>query len=152
MQVRIHLFFLIFTVTLLAACSKQPTYSDLIQDPAHLKNELAYCETAPLSGRDISRCKMVIYAAKQVVSFVNEAQEDPEKFGQRLLDAQTALVQLQSAVDAARQKVHALERTHASEIDIQTAKKMLKKVREQYKEREQEVNLMLAVIGLGSPE
>jgi len=87
----IRLMALIFVPLVLAGCNEEVTYSYLIQHPSFLQKEAARCQSYDtLTKNQEAYCEMVDRAVRDVISLINEQQEDPEGFGQRILDAQIA--------------------------------------------------------------
>lgn len=111
--------FAILLLLMLSACEQRKyTYAYLMQHPTVLKRAVAACK--PESTAQTEQCEIVLYAAAQFTSLLNEQQSDPQAFGERLLRAQMLYAKANHGENLADEK--------------------------------QEINDMLAVIGVNSPE
>lgn len=87
---------IIFLVILLSGCEQKPySYVYLLQHPAILEKELSACQIMNTAG-----CDEVQRAARDYSNMMAELQEDPEAFGQKILQAQTELAKKQKALPA----------------------------------------------------
>ena len=93
--------------SLFLGCQQKPqTYVDLIKNPELLQDKVAACHL-----NDTADCKMVLRAAQDYSVMNTERQENPELFGQKILQAQQELARVIAAkgdVDAQREHVNAM--------------------------------------------
>ena len=136
-------------VIMLSGCDEKMTYSYLMQHPKVLQKEVAKCQE---DNADVEECKVVSYAANNVMMLINEQQASPEKFGDKLLQAQTALSQLKLKIDDTQQKLAQLKLQQASSDKIKTVQNELEEMQNQYQEKNDDINHRLAVLGLANPE
>lgn len=141
------------SVVFLTGCEKPITYSYLIQHPTVLKKEWDNCQLTGVNTKaQKERCEIVSYAATTLASLINEMQQDPEKYGQAIMDQEFACVKLKVAQEDLQQALQKLNETHASsaEIDVLTIK--LDQAEKKYQDQREKVKAMLAVAGLRRPE
>ncbi|TAK77068.1 MAG: hypothetical protein EPO11_03200 [Gammaproteobacteria bacterium] len=82
---------LFMLVPVLAGCEKKNTYTYLTQHPVVLKQEVDRCQsTEEKTPDEMKQCEMVTKAADYVMSLMQEEEMDPQKFGQKIMDTQTA--------------------------------------------------------------
>lgn len=144
---------LMVIVPVLTGCEKELTYSDLIQQPLVLKKEVERCQSLEEKTNDqITYCEMVMNAANYVVPFINEMQEDPEKFGQRILTTQEAYMKAKVDLDKAQQSVDMLKAKNTSASELQLAQDKLEQRRLAYEKIQEEVRVLLGIAGVNSPE
>lgn len=133
----------------LSACEKKLTYSYLISHPQELKAEMDRCQT---SDNNDQRCEIVLYAAANLTAIIRDQQADPQKFGQRVMNAQVQCVADKKALQTAKEGLAALQKRGASAAEITTANEVVAKAKKTYKDKCEEVKILQAVLGLGSPE
>jgi hypothetical protein len=140
----------------MTACQKNLSFSYLVRHPSALKKEIIYCRPDHLlSSQDnekIKYCQMVMVAAERLLSVLTEQQENPEKFGEKLLNLQTTLHQTKHAFDVAEKDLMTLQKQHASSTAISEGKERRDRLKKRYDEQKEEIQVMLAVIGINSPE
>lgn len=137
----------------LMGCSQKTTYSYLIEHPTELKNQFDACQSLEQKSPDqVTQCEEVTRAAAYVSAVINEQQQNPEAFGQKVLDIEAANVKLEKAVEEAQQNIAALKAKQASASELQSAQQALASAESQLNTQRQQLKVMLAVIGLGSPE
>jgi hypothetical protein len=86
-----HLIFISMLAMLMLGCKKQYSYAYLMQHPAELKQQVAYCQAHGNQANDQdTQCETILFAAASFISLVNEQQDDPQQFGQKILSAETA--------------------------------------------------------------
>lgn len=130
-------YLLVGSMLFLSSCTQNYTYSYLIQHPAVLKKELDKCEAnLNFSSEERAQCGIVMEAARHVSEFINELQENPEQFGQQILNAQLSLIKLKDNIQQAKQT--------GLDEKISAAKKA-------YRDKQDDINSMLAIVGMNSP-
>lgn len=140
-------------ISVLMGCSEQHTYSYLMQHPAVLKNDLTDCQSSIQKTKEQAKqCEVVMNAAANVMTILNEQQQDPEKFGQRVLDMETQYEQSKSALHQAQEALENLKKNQAAAADIAAAQTKLDQQKQACDEQLQEIKIFLAVIGINSPE
>lgn len=144
---------IIAIVSALSACNEKLTYSYLMEHPNELKQEVVRCQLMEEKTRDqAARCETVMNAAENIASIMDEQQQDPEKFGQKILDTEFAWVKAQEDMLAARQTLNALKTKNGSLAELKAAQDKLNQVQKAYQDRSEEVKVLLAVAGMNSPE
>lgn len=133
----------------LTACEKKLTYSYLISHPQELKAEMDRCQT---SDNNDQRCEIVLYAAANLTAIIRDQQADPQKFGQRVMDTQVQCVVDKKALQTAKEHLAALQKQNASAAELAAAKDAVLKAKKTLKEKSEEVKMLQAVLGLGSPD
>ena len=86
----------IFLLFLLTGCKEKLTYSYLTQHPAVLKKAVVRCQSMNQSSNRTGQCAIVMQAAADIMALLSEQQVDPEKFGQRVMDAEIACAKAES--------------------------------------------------------
>lgn len=145
----------ILAVGCLAGCNEKLTYAYLMQHPDVLKAEIQRCESLSINQRtseNSAQCKIVANAANDMLIFISAQQQDPQEFGQKILDLQMAFAKSAQQLADAEQAVAALKTKNASSPELQTANEKLTQVQNTYENQRQQINAMLAVVGLNSPE
>lgn len=144
---------MVFIMSSLAGCKEDLSYTYLVQHPKILKQEMDKCETMNEKTQDQAKqCDMVMYAAAQLTSIINEQQSDPEKFGQHVMDIEAAYAKSKAAVRDAQQTVDALKTKQASATELQAAEANLKSATNTYQTQRNEMKMLLAILGMASPE
>lgn len=145
--------FIFLSVAFLMGCKKELTSSYLLQHPQVLKQEVTHCQLmGQKTAEQEARCRIVMDAAVDLTMMLNKQQEDPEKFGQQLLDTEIACIKLKNEWQKGEQHIASLKAKQASVAELKAAQTDLDKVREQYHQQHEDIKNMLAIIGLSSPE
>lgn len=146
-------FILVLFSILLIGCNEKQSYSYYMRHPLELKQEITECQSILEKTKEqAAKCEMVMYAAMNITALINQQQQDPEKFGQRILDAQENFAKLKQAEEQARGILDGLKIKNASPTELRMAQDDLYKAKKASADQLQEVKVMLAVVGLGSPE
>lgn len=74
---------LLLAVVLLSGCQQTQSYDDLMQHPAVLQKEYARCR-----GQSTAYCDEVVRAAEDFRVLIQQRSDNPELFGQQILQAQ----------------------------------------------------------------
>lgn len=144
---------LVLLMSMLAGCNETHTYSYLMQHPAVLKDEFTQCQASIQKTKEqAAQCEIVLNAAANMMTMMNEQQQDPEKFGQRVMDAEAEYVKSKADLSVAQQEVDNLRNGKAPAAEIAAAQAKLDKLKLQNDELQQEIKTMLAVLGMNSPE
>jgi hypothetical protein len=137
----------------LTGCNEKQTYSYYMRNPEVLKKAVMRCQSnTQTSKEDIAQCEIVLYSATKMIALVNEQQENPEKFGQRILDAEAEYVNAKEAVRKAQANVDELKNQQTSAADLMAAQDDLYKAKKAPADQLQEIKVLLAVVGLGRPD
>lgn len=136
----------------LFGCKERQSYTYYMRHPLVLKQEVTECQSSFEKTKDqAAKCEIVMYAALNMTALINQQQQDPEKFGQRILDAQENYIKLKEAVIQASQVVDDLKSKNTSPADLRSAQDDLYKAKKACADQLQEIRVFLAVVGLGSP-
>src|SRR5436190_1273493 len=115
---------------LLTSCKEKQTYSYYMCHPQQLQQAITECQSSFQKTKEqAEQCEAVGYAAVNMNTLVNQLQADPEKFGQRVLDAQENYAKLTAKADEATKAVEGLQNNHASPTELRTAQDDLYKAK-----------------------
>lgn len=146
----------IFVTVFLMGCQEQQlTYSYLMQHPDIVKEKVEQCESqsfAEKSQEQIAQCKIVMNAATNLMSIMSTQQQDPEQFGQKILDAEMASAKAKQELIDAQKKLDAFKGKEAPSAELKAANEKLQQAHKNFQEKHDEVSVLLAVIGMSSPE
>lgn len=149
----IKMLIILFLLPSLTGCNKNQTYSYYMRNPEVLKAALTVCQTNnPITKEEITHCEIVLYSATKMLSLINEQQADPEKFGQRILNAEMNYMKLKKVVNDTQVSLDKIKNQQISTADLMAAKDDLYKVRKNCSDQLQEIKVLLAVVGLGRPD
>lgn len=144
---------LFFSCALLSACETKHTYYYYMQHPDVLKNDLLQCSNeSDKSAERAAQCEIVDYAAEKMEALLTEEQANPELFGMRILNAQTAYANMDKQLVIANQALEKLQSGHASDTQLRAARDDLYKAKKAYEDQGEEIKVLLAVVGMGSPD
>lgn len=137
----------------LIGCEGKNDYPYLMTHPTILQKEIADCKSGTQkTPQENAHCRIVIYAAVNFTSLLMEQQRDPQKFGQRTLDAQQAFVQAKSQLIAAQTALKVAKAKNNVPANLSVLNMDLEKAQQNYQVKSAEVNILLAVISLSRPE
>ncbi len=142
----------IFLSIVLVGCQEDLTYSFLMQHPNALKKAVADCQEVNNSPEQSKQCEIVMFAAANMMSILNDQQANPEQFGQRVMDAEFACVKAKQELVAAQLALVDLQAKHASSADIKTAQDKVDQAKKTLDTQREQVKDMLAILGINSPE
>lgn len=143
---------LVLFFPLLMGCKEKQSYSYYMRHPLELKQEITECQASFVKTKDqAAKCEIVMYAAVNMAALINQQQENPEKFGQRILEAEENYSKLKAAVNQASKVLDELKNKNAAPADLRAAQDDLYKAKKACADQLQEINVFLAVVGLGSP-
>ena len=75
---------------LLGGCKAEPlTYDFLMQHPTVLQKEITRCQ-----DNNSAECAVLNQAAHDFLQLINDRRDDPEEFGQQVMQVQTRLAEL----------------------------------------------------------
>lgn len=154
MSFRKNAFLVALSVIALNGCKEQITYNYLMQHPKVLKEKAEACDAQSIvekSPAQITECKMVMEAASNMMSLINAQQEDPELFGQKILDAEIASANIHKDLTEAQKNLDKLKTNNPNLSTSNAAVEKVNKLKNDYEEKNNEVKVLLAVMGLGSP-
>jgi len=153
MTIIYRIFILIVLPLLLIGCKEKQSYSYYMRHPLELKGEITECQSILEKTKEqAAKCEIIMYAAMNITALVNLQQQDPEKFGQRILEAQENYAKLKLTERQARNSLDELKNKNAPPAELRTAQDDFYKAKKASADQLQEVKVMLAVVGLGSPE
>lgn len=140
----------------LGGCNNEAlTYDYLMQHPAVLQKEIGRCEAMSFrerSNAQNAQCKIVADASNKMTELVTDQHNDPQEFGQRILDLQMASALTKQELVNAQTQLDALKAKHASEQEIDAQQKMLLEIQKAHADQDLQVKTLLAVVGIESPE
>ena len=136
----------------LTACHAELSYDYLMQHPDRLKKEAEKCEIDEKNDVKRPSCAVVMDAANDFTVLLKAQQKDPEQFGQYIMDAETAYVKAKEERLTSQQSLEALQTKRASKEEITDAKEKLKRAKVWQQETKRRMNILLAVVGVTSPE
>jgi hypothetical protein len=85
----------------LMACQKDDSEAYMLAHPHALKANIDRCQAMQQkTPADVLHCEMVVRAADKINAYINEEQQNPEQFGQKIL----ALQSFGTNLDAAQQE------------------------------------------------
>lgn len=153
MPIMKKMFTALFMISALTGCKDKISDTYLKEHPAFLIQEVDRCQAMQSKTEAQSaQCDIIMNAAVSLKPIVDEQQSEPEKFGQRVLDAEMAYAKMKVDLNAASQAVQSLRAKNASSVEIQTAQAKLDEMKKQTADKRQELRVLLAVVGLSSPE
>lgn len=137
----------------LTGCKEPLSYSYLMRHPQVLKKEIDNCQDDELSSTERAQyCRMIMFAAENMLSYLKQQQESPENFGNRLLSMEMKVAKTKLALREAQKVLNALLEKDSADKELRQAKEKRDELKTLYKEQCQEMKVMLAVIGINTPE
>lgn len=137
-------------VSVTASCHYEYDEIYLSEHPQALKKAVERCRETS-DGNLSPYCTRVMHVASNLVSLINEQQEDPENFGQKIMEKEAQYVQLKQAVEKAHTALIAATSQMPSK-DLQVLQVDYDKQKENFKNAQAEMQTLLAVAGMRSPE
>lgn len=135
-----------------SGCEDKSSYQYLVKHPIELKVRFDDCNTAVnMTSAQTKDCAVVMDAARLVSTLLNEAQQDPEQFGQKILDEQIKLGELKKAYQMSKAEYEKLAASHADAGVLKDAQEKRDAALKNYKELRLEVKAMLGIIGMNTP-
>lgn len=139
--------------SIISGCEDKYSYSYLIEHPFFLKQEFDRCQAMDSKAGDQQKhCDVVMQAASKLSTVMDEMQVDPENFGVKIMQAQDSLAKIQEQLQISKQTLADLKEKNAAQADIQLAQNNVNKFQKECELKHQDVKMMLAIIGLRSPE
>lgn len=148
-----HILITILSITLFGCQEANYTHDYLIQHPLLLKDEIEYCQSLMnKTPAQTKRCDLATTATATLMVLISERQQDPERFGQRVIDAEISYVKAKQDHQAARQVLDILVAKKATNNELEIAKTKVIETKQLYQAKRNEIKALLAVIGMSSPE
>lgn len=149
-----HYISLVIAVMVLSGCQNTNYSQDyLIQHPNLVKKEIEYCQSLlNKTPEQAKRCELVMNAAGILMALLSERQQDPEKFGRRVIDVEIGYVKAKQNYEAAQQLLNDLKNKKMSNTEIETAQVKVAETKQVYEDKRREMKTLLSVIGMSSPE
>ena len=137
----------------LTGCGKEDMPESLIQRPVRLLKAVGQCQVArnPSTER-AAYCKMVLQTISSFMAVVAQQQLAPEEFGLRVLKAEMNYAVLSVELAQAKATLSSLNVEQASKSQVAKATKMLASLELKRQKLQHEIVMMLAAIGMISPE
>ncbi|HEX4045819.1 MAG TPA: hypothetical protein VHZ76_09160 [Gammaproteobacteria bacterium] len=142
------------TVILLTGCEENMTTAYLLQHPTVLKKEVDHCQDkeAISALTRSSHCQMIFETAKEFMELANAQQMDPESFGQLILTTEMEGMKAKQEMLATEQMLNTLRMEKANAEKMRAAEEMLQQAQQLYQAKLEKAKVMLAVVGMTSPE
>lgn len=139
---------------LLAGCGEEKNLTYLTDHPLILKQEIINCQTntAVVDRGQNAYCQTVMTAATKVIAIINEQQENPEKFGQKILEAETQLIKLKNKMHQLERLLSTVKADRGKTDEIISLQSQYELSKIAYRDQYQTVKTLLAIAGLNSPE
>ncbi len=142
---------LCFTVVALTACQEKPSYNYLVQHPLELKKAVERCQSNE-STTTAAECDMVMNAANKTMMLLKEQEENPEKFGEKILMVELEYIKAKTASKQTEQALADLKAKHAPAADIKLAEAKVQLANKAYQDKCDEKRAMLAILSLSTPQ
>ncbi len=145
---------LLFTVILLSGCKEDLNANYLEQHPLELKKAVNTCQAAlNQSSAEKAQCDQVMSAANRFTALLDAMQRNPEQFGQEVITIEMTNQTMAMKLAAEKQRIVTLEQQPAQAMnELQTAKDNMLHLEKNLDQQQHELNTMMAVIALTSPE
>lgn len=132
---------------------KKSTYSYpyLMQHPQTLRTEMDRCQTNETPVQNTNYCEVVMFAAENMFSILKQMQDDPEKFGERLLMIEEAVTKSEIALNAAQKTLDAWKQQEVTHAKLKEAQEQVNQLQKTYDDLNDEANVWLAVVGMNTP-
>jgi len=145
--------FILLLFLLLISCDEKKDEAYLLEHPTALKQAIEACQTnSDKSLSEENKCKIIMRTAMNFNAIMQKQQEDPEKFGEHILTAQSAIVILQQKLIDAEKKLIDLQSKHPSPDELTAAQRQFDEVKQAYQAQAKEIKIWLAIIGMNTPE
>jgi len=137
----------------LTGCQQEKNYDYLISHPDALKQEIEYCQNLSDQTQDkVKYCQMVQQADTNFVALVNEWQADQEAFGEKIMLAEADAVKAQMGVKTAQVELNELQKKTADAESIKVTQDKLNLAVKDQQEKQSQVEAMLGVLSLTTPQ
>jgi hypothetical protein len=137
----------------LFGCNPEITSDYLLENLNVLKQEVKYCDNftdASMTAAQKIQCDIVMSTANNIVQLSNKQQADPQKFGIYVLSAEAEFSHAKVELLSAEKNIQQIKASDTAAFH--SAQQKLIAAQEDYKKRQQEMKLLMAVLGIGSPE
>jgi hypothetical protein len=146
-------FFFLVMCVFLVGCKEKDSYSYFMHHPTVLKQKLARCQAERnQSGKEVAQCEIIMYAVVNLTALAEEQQEDPQKFGERILRAQMSAAQAKNILVIAKKKLDEYEKKRPIVKEQQAAQAKLDHAKQIYQVQKEDVKVLLAVMSMATPE
>jgi hypothetical protein len=141
---------LVFT---LSGCEDQNNYQYLVTHPAVLKKRMEACTAASksASNEEKQRCAIVVNASTKFMTVVAEQQIDAEKFGVRILTAESDYAVAKAKVAQLQVDLNTLKSGQGTAAQIHAAEETLAAAKKDANDKRFEVKMLLSVVGVSTP-
>jgi len=153
-----RIWIVVCAVFLLTSCEQNRNYQYLLTHPSALKKEVERCDKLAenqkdtISPDDKKHCELVMYTAANMISVLNEQQDDPQKFGEKIMAAQLAIGKTKELIQSLKQTLDQINITKIDPDKRKLIEKQLADAEDLYRKQIEEIKLFLAVMSLSSPE
>ncbi len=138
---------------ILSGCQDKSDYAYLMRHPDALEKAVMGCEANMLKAtQQNSHCKMVNYAANHFTMLLFEQQQDPQTFGRKILDAEYVCVKAKNELTTIQASIRSLKKNSGVSVELAGLQIKLNQAKENYFQKAEEVEILLAVVGLSRPE
>jgi hypothetical protein len=122
---------LICLLFLVSGCKEKLTYDYLMMHPNTLEREAMRCQFTV----DAPQCNMILNTAADFISLANAQHNNPEQFGETIMQAEVVVQQFKEKIEVIQQKKLSSD-----------MKEQLKKTEDAYHRARQRVKIFLAVM------
>jgi len=139
---------LLLVLSLLGCCGEKPTYSYLMLHPTYLQQVYNQCVQQVVDPA--LPCDTVMRAQADFTDLTNQREQDPERFGARVLQEQENSIFLKSKFEAAWKAYKIVGAANPTLENIKTMRVALDKSESEYQASAERVKILLAVIAATS--
>lgn len=137
---------------MLSGCKNKNSLTYLMQHPHYVQEEIKKCQPGERLSQDKAHyCELVLYAAANLTSLINEMEDDPQAFGARILREQMEFAKTKAALDEVQANIALLKSQSIAPADLQKAQEQLASIKKSYHEQKRQITVLLAVVGVMSP-
>lgn len=127
----------------LTGCNETYSKQYLLTHPSLLEQAVKQCEKQ--MNRSAFNCRQVMEAKKVFIDYLRTQELEPIRYGRYILHAQMELVSMQERLNELEQQLAQAKQ------DPDQIQQKLTSIKQAYHEKQDELAMMLAVIGVDSP-
>lgn len=149
MQKKQQLFACLFFIFLISGCwERKPTYMYLMAHPDYLQQSYNKCVQEIVSPT--IPCKVIMHAQADFTRLINQREQDSERFGAQILQAQADNAFFKSKFEKALYSYNSLGKNNHDMEELKKMRLELDKAREEYRDSADKVLILLSVIAATS--
>ncbi len=143
---------LIVLALMVSGCKNKKSLTYLMQHPHYVQEEIKKCQPGERLSQDKAHyCDLVLYAAANLTSLINEMEEDPQEFGARILREQIKFANTKQTLELAEKNMASLKSQSLPSTELQKAQAQLNEIKKSYHEQKRQITVLLAVVGIMAP-